>query len=60
MGESKYTYIVKEDGEVIATFVDISDVLLYIRACDETYYDEENFNFAIERRINSAQSEANI
>lgn len=52
MGINQYRYIIKDDNEeVLALMDDIENVLIFLEALNERYYNEETLNYTIERTI---------
>lgn len=51
MGEKKYRYIIKDNEKTIALMDDIENVLIFLGALNDKYYDEEILNYTIERKI---------
>lgn len=52
MGINQYRYIIKDDNEeVLALMDDIENVLIFLEALNERYYNEETLSYTIERTI---------
>lgn len=52
MGINQYRYIIKDDNEeVLALMDDIENVLIFLEALNQRYYNEETLNYTIERTI---------
>ena len=52
MNINQYRYIIKDDNEeVLALMDDIENVLIFLEALNERYYNEETLNYTIERTI---------
>jgi len=52
MDINQYRYIIKDDNEeVLALMDDIENVLIFLEALNERYYNEETLSYTIERTI---------
>lgn len=51
MGEKLYRYTIKDHGKTIALMDNMKNVLIFLEALNDKYYDEEALNYAIERKI---------
>lgn len=51
MGEKLYRYTIKDNGKTIALMDNIENVLIFLEALDNKYYNEEILSYTIEREL---------
>lgn len=51
MGGKKYRYVIKDNEKTIALMDNIENVLIFLEALNDKYYNEETLSYTIERTI---------
>lgn len=51
MGEKLYRYTIKDQGKTIALMDNMKNVLIFLEALNDKYYDEETLRYTIEREL---------
>jgi len=50
MSEKRYRYVIKDDNEKVLALMDnMENVLIFLEALNDKYYDEEILSYTIER-----------
>lgn len=51
MGEKLYRYTIKDHEKTIALMDNMENVLIFLEALDNKYYDEEMLRYTVERKL---------